>query len=139
MENSTALDDIKIHSRFKLSAIWVSLTLCYLYGDYFGLFRPGSLQSMLDGQMGPLGPTTQNVLLGTSILMVIPCLMVVLSLLLPTKICRWSNIIFGVFFTLIMLVSMPGAWNFYIFLGVVEMGLSLSAVWVAWRWSNTSK
>lgn len=134
MEKTSNLADIKIHTRFKLSACWASLTLCYLYGDYFGLFRPGSLQSMLDGQMGPLGATTENVLLGTSILMVIPCLMVLLSLILNLTATRWCNIIFGIFYTLIMLISMPGAWNFYIFLGLVEMAITMSAVWLAWNW-----
>ena len=55
---------------------------CYIYGDYFGLYKPGALQGILKGEMGPLGPTTQGILLGTSVLMAIPSLMVFLSLVL---------------------------------------------------------
>ena len=32
---------------------------CYVYADYFGLYKPHVLQGMLEGQMGPLGATTQ--------------------------------------------------------------------------------
>ncbi len=51
----TDLDDIKIHVRLKMSALWSSVMFCYIYADYFGLYVPGSLQRMLAGKMGPLG------------------------------------------------------------------------------------
>jgi len=131
---ATVLDDIKIHVKLKISALWVSVMLCYIYGDYFGLYKPGKLQGMLEGQMGPLGPTTQGVLLGTAILMAIPSVMVFLSLALKPNPNRWVNIILGVIYTVIMLITMPGAWAFYIFLGVVEVVLTALIVWYAWNW-----
>ena len=127
-------DDVKVHVRMKLSALWASLVLCYIYGDYFGLYEPGKLQGMLDGRMGPLGATTQGVLLGTAILMAIPSVMVFLSLVLKPGVNRWANIILGAIFTVIMLITMPGAWAFYIFLGIVEVVLSGLIVWYAWNW-----
>jgi hypothetical protein len=120
--------------RLKLSALWASLMFCYIYGDYFGLYEPGKLQGMLEGRMGPLGPTTQGVLLGTSVLMAIPAVMVFLSLVLTPGLDRWANIILGAFFTIIMLITMPGSWAFYVFLGVVEVALSILIVWHAWKW-----
>lgn len=131
---ATVLDDIKIHVKVKLSALWVSVTLCYIYGDYFGLYEPGKLQGMLNGIMGPLGQVTQGVLLGTSILMAIPSVMVFLSLALKPGPNRWLNIILGAIFTVIMLITMPGSWTFYIFLGVVEVVLTGLIVWYAWTW-----
>ena len=131
---ATVLDDIKIHVKMKLSALWVSVMLCYIYGDYFGLYEPGKLQGMLEGKMGPLGPTTQGVLLGTAILMAIPSVMVFLSLALKPNPNRWVNIILGVIYTVIMLITMPGAWAFYKFLGVVEVVLTALIVWYAWNW-----
>jgi hypothetical protein len=131
---STVLDDVKIHVKVKLSALWASLMFCYIYGDYFGLWQPGALQGMLEGKMEPLGPTTQGVLLGTAILMTIPSVMVFLSLVLKPDVNRWVNIILGVIYTVIMLVTMPGAWVFYIFLGVVEVVLTALIVWYAWNW-----
>ena len=134
---NSELQDFKINIKLKLSALWTSLVFCYLYGDYFGLHVPGTLQDMLDGKMGPLGDTTQNVLLGTSAMMAIPSLMVFLTLAMPAKISRWLNIIFGSVFTIIMLLTMPGAWNFYIFFGVIEVALTLLIVWHAWHWPKT--
>ena len=128
------LEDSNIPVRFKLSALWASVTFCYLYGDYFGLHKPGALQAMLDGIMGPLGPTTQGVLLGTSIMMAIPSVMVFLSLALKASASRWLNIVFGLIFTAIMLITMPGAWYFYVFLGIVEVVLTVLIVWYAWTW-----
>jgi hypothetical protein len=135
MKNAgTALDDIKIHVKMKISALWVSVMLCYIYGDYFGLYKPGALQGMLEGKMVPLGPTTQGVLLGTSVMMAIPSVMVFLSLALKPNLNRWVNIISGVIYTVIMLITMPGAWAYYIFLGIVEVVLTALIVWYAWNW-----
>lgn len=135
MKNAgTAFDDIKIHVKLKISALWVSVMFCYLYGDYFGLYQPGALQAMLEGKMGPLGPTTQGVLLGTSLMMAIPSVMVFLSLALKPNLNRWVNIIVGVIYTVIMLITMPGAWVYYIFLGAIEVVLTALIVWYAWTW-----
>lgn len=128
------LEDFRVNIKLKLSALWASVTLCYLYGDYFGLYRPGKLQAMLDGRMGPLGPTTQAVLLGTAAMMALPSLMVLLSLVLPPAINRLANIALGLAFTAIMLLTMQGAWHFYLLLGLVEVALTLAIVVCAWRW-----
>lgn len=135
---STDLQDFQINIRFKLSALWVSVVLCYIYGDYFGLYVPGSLQDMLDGNMGPLGKTTQGVLLFTSAMMAIPSLMVALSVLLKPTICRWLNILFGLLFTAIIILTMIGAWNFYIFFGIIEASITLLIAWYAWHWPKAN-
>lgn len=130
---ATALDDMKIHVKMKISALWASVMFCYIYADYFGLYAPGTLQGMLAGRMGPLGPTTQGVLLGTSLMMAIPSVMVFLSLALKPKLNRWVNIILGVIYTVIILITMWD-WAFYIFFGVVEVVLTALIVWYAWNW-----
>lgn len=138
-KTSTALEAVEIPVRIKLSGLWASLTLCYIYGDYFGLYKPGKLSGMLEGNMGPLGPTTQGVLLGTSVMMAIPCVMVFLSLALKPVVNRWANIVLGAIFTAIMLMTMPGAWAFYVFLGAVEVVLTGLIVWHAWTWPREER
>jgi hypothetical protein len=128
------LEDVKVHVKLKLSALWASVMFCYIYGDYFGLYKPGTLQEMIAGKMGPLGPATQGVLLGVAIMMAIPGVMVFLSLVLPAAVNRWANVTFGVIYTVIMLMTMPGEWAFYVFLGVVEVALTGLVVWYAWNW-----
>lgn len=120
--------------QLKLSALWASVMLCYIYGDYFGLFVPGTLKAMLDGQMGSLGPTTQGVLLGTSALITFPALMIALSLLLPAALNRWLNIVLGLAYTVIVIFFMSGGWWFYEALAIVEIALQLAVVWHAWKW-----
>jgi hypothetical protein len=134
--SATSLVDIKLHVRFKLSALWTALMFCYIYGDYFGLYVPGKLQGMLGGK-GPVGPVSESTLVGTALLLAVPGLMVFLSLLLPPRLCRWLNIGLGLFYTAIMLLTMPGAWWFYIVLGVIEVALSLLIVAMAWRWPRS--
>ena len=132
-EPRKALDDVEVPVRLKLAALWTSVMFCYIYADYFDLYVPGKLRSMLEGRMGPLGATTQGVLLGTSILMAIPSVMIFLSVALRPRLNRWLNIVFGALFTLIILVTM-WAWAFYVFFGVVEVTLTGLVVWYAWRW-----
>lgn len=134
----SSLEDLQVPIKLKLAGLWTSLMFCYIYGDYFGLFQAGNLQDMLQGKMGPLGPATQGVLLGTSALLALPALMIFLSLAMKPTINRWVNIVLGVFYALVMLVSMPGAWWFYLFFGVTEIVLSLLIVWYAWMWPRIS-
>lgn len=133
-EPAAALVDSKIDVKIKLAALWASTMFCYVYGDFFGLFAPGRLTSMLAGKMGPLGQVTQGVLLGVSIFMAIPSLMIFLSVFLKPGINRWLNIVVGLLFTVIVLLTIPGAWNFYIFFSLLEAVLTLLVVWFAWTW-----
>ncbi len=136
--NLGPLDDIKVHVKLKLAALWTSVLFCYLYGDYFGLYKPGKLNGMLAGNLGPLGPTSQGVLLGLSISMAIPSLMVFLSLALKANASRLLNIIIGVVYTLFVLVTMPGSWNFYLFFGTLDILLTSLIVWYAWTWPRSN-
>src|SRR5688572_29251838 len=98
------LEDTILPVRLKISALWVSVMFCYVYGDYFELYRPGKLEGMLQGKMGPLGAVTQGVLLGTAILMVVPSLMIFVSIALRATLCRWLNVVFGIVYSTIMLL-----------------------------------
>jgi hypothetical protein len=133
--NIPVLDDVKVHVKLKLTALWASTMFCYAYGDYFELYIPGKMQGMLEGKMEPLGPVTQEILLGTSILMIVPSVMVFLSLVLPPLINKWLNIGLGVIYTAIMLlIAAKGGWSFYVFLAIIEAILTSLIVWFALRW-----
>lgn len=134
--HATRWRDAALDIKAKLAAVWAAVTLCYLYCDYFELYQPGKLPSMLAGRMGPLGDVSQGVLLGVSIVISIPALMVFLSAVLPAGVNRVANLLFGALFTLIMLVFLvsPGVWLYYKYFALVEVLLTCSAVWLAWRW-----
>ena len=127
--------DPPVPVRLKLAALWTSAMFCYLYADYFGLFIPGMLEDMLQGRIEPLGAVNQTVLLGTSTMMAIPSVMIALSLLLPFRLSRALNIATGVLYTLIILITM-WSWAFFVMYGVIEMLLTGTIAWCAWRWGR---
>ena len=127
------LEDIKINVKIKLSALWASVMFCYIYADYFGLYVPGALQAMLNGQMRPLGTTTQGVLLGTSLMLAIPSIMIFLCVALKPALNRSLNMVVGAVYTAIILITMWG-WVFSVFYGVIEVSLTSLVVWHAWKW-----
>jgi hypothetical protein len=131
--DGTVYDDIKVPVKLKISALWASVMFCYIYADYFGLYVPGMLKRMLEGRMPPFGPATQGVLLGTSLVMALPSVMIFLSLALKPNLNRWVNIIFGMVYTVIILITMWD-WAFYIFYGIIEVVLTSLIVWYAWKW-----
>ena len=132
------LEDVAINVKVKLSALWASVMFLYIYGDYFGLYAPGQLKSMLAGRMAPFGAVTQGVLIFTSTMMTIPSLMIFLSVALPAKPNRLLNIIFGVVYTVIILITASSSWPFFIYLAVFEAALTGLVVWYAWKWPRSA-
>jgi hypothetical protein len=126
------LSDVKIDVKLKLSALWAAVMFCYIYGDIFMFFKPGTIRDILAGSTGPLG--TQGGLLAAALLMAVPSVMVFLSLALVPTVSRYANIVLGLIYTAVIIATMPGTWMFYIVLGVVEAALTLSIVWFAWTW-----
>jgi len=92
---------------------------------------------MLDGKMGPL-PVTPTLLLGVAILMSAPAVMVALTAVLKPVLNRWLNVVMGAAYTAVMLFTMIDAVksgiHFYLYLGVVEVLLTLLIVWYALTW-----
>lgn len=129
------LDNPKINIKIKLSALWTSLVFCFLYGDYFELYTPGKVDSLLTGNNVLDSPMT---LLIASVILAIPSLMVALSVLLNAKLNRIINISFGMLFTLMMLLiginSMTPWYTFYVFLAFLESLITIFIVWLAWKW-----
>lgn len=133
VKSAPVLDDFGVHVKFKLFALWTSVMFCYIYGDYFELYQPGKLPAMLAGRTA-LGAVSQGALLGMAAVMAVPSLMGFLVLVLPSRVSRWLNIIFGAAYTVIMVLAIQGGWHFYIFFGLVEIILTALIVWYAWTW-----
>ena len=129
-----ALEEYRAPTKVKLAALWASTMFCYAYGDYFGLYVTGTLADMNRGIMGPLGQATSGVLIGLSLMMAVPSLMVALSLLLPAPMCRWASVTLGIAYTGIMALSLSGSEPFYKMLGMIEIALTLAISVIAFRW-----
>ncbi len=118
--------------RIILSAIWIALMLTYLLGDVLRIFS-GDFKA---GEMaGKPFTMTQGMWLGIAVLMLIPILMVVLSLVLPYPVNRWTNIIVAVFFFIFNIIGLPTYPSAYDkFLIVVGLVFNALTVWYAWNW-----
>lgn len=129
--------DFKVNIRIKLSALWTSLMFCYIYGDYFELYVPGKVVGLVNGHNMLDHPFK---LLAASFMLVVPALMIFLCLQLPPVLCRILNLIFGIFFTALMLligISSLTSWLiFYVFLAGVECILTSIIVLQAWKWQE---
>ena len=136
INKTTGQEDVRIPVKMQLSALWAALMCLYIYADIFSLFRPGHLEEMMGGRMGPF-PVTQGSLLTAAILMLVPAIMVFLSLALPTRAARWANIILGLVYTAVNIANLVGeTWAYYLLFGIVELALTLLIVWHAWRWRS---
>lgn len=127
------LIDFKINIKIKLSALWVSIMFCYVYGDLFTFFLPGQIEALEKD-------TTPWKLFGYAISITLPALMVFLSIILKPKANRIANIIMGLLYTLFVIIVLILATGFekwmifYFYLGIVEIALQLLVIKYAWKW-----
>lgn len=133
--NSNALEDFKTNIKIKLSLLWTAVTLIYLYGDYFELYVPKKTQGLITGDNLLNSPT--NLFLA-AVLLAIPAVMVVFSILVKPALNRVLNIIFGLLFTVIMLLiafTSIEPWRaFYVFYAILESIITALIVWYAIKW-----
>ncbi len=129
------LENPKVNVKIKLASLWASVTFCYLYGDYFELYTPGKINSLITGENVLDSPTK---LLIASIILAISSIMVGASIILKPRINRFLNIVFGTLFTLMMLFiginSMVEWYSFYVFLAFLESIVTFLIVYYAWKW-----
>jgi len=129
------LDNPRVNIKIKLSTLWTSVVFCYLYGDYFELYVPEKVDSLITGVNVLDSPSK---LLIASIILAIPSLMVALSILLNPRVNRFLNVFFGILFTLMMLLigvnSLTPWYSFYAFLAFLESLITILIVWFAWKW-----
>lgn len=137
MNQTEKLEDIRVNVKMILAGLWTSVTLCYLYGDYFELYTPGKTKGLVEGTNLLDTPVK---LLTAAVVLAIPAVMVFLSLILKPAVNRFLNIAVGIFFTIVMLFiglsSFSDWYLFYTFLAAVECIITLLIVKYAWTWKR---
>jgi hypothetical protein len=131
----STLGDVKINVKIKLSALWVTLMLFYVYADILGFYTPGNIEKVVSGEIGGI-QISEGFLFGMALWMALPSVMVFLSLTLKAKANRWVNIVVGIF-SIIALGATFFAGEFsarYTFQAIVEGVLIALIVWHAWNW-----
>ncbi len=132
------LEDFHPPVKIRLALLWASLMFLYIYNDYFVLFTPGTLASMAAGRMGPLGKATDAIMVGVSLLLAIPALMIFLSAALPPFASRWLNVVLGVAYTAVEILTFGGSHPFYNIVVGLEILLTVLIVVYALRWPRTA-
>ena len=132
--NSTAqvFEDFQINVKLKISALWVAVMFCYVYGDYIQIYVPGILAKAME-----VNATTETQIefFAVALLMAMPSVMVFFTLVVKPKINRWLNIILSTLYIIILIATnLTETWAFYLFLTAIEVFISVAIVWYAWKW-----
>lgn len=132
------LEDVKVPVKLKFAALWASVMFMYVYVDVIGFYTPGVIKDIVAGRVWEFEITQTWALAGLA-LMTIPSLMVFLSLALPARANRWTNIVVAALYVPVSIFNVIGeAWVlYYWFAVIVEVALLALVIRYAWTWPTT--
>ena len=136
--STKSLTNYNVNIKIKLAALWTALMFLYIYADFFQLMTPKKLEKMIDLQT-PMGPTSPEILVIFSVILIIPSLMIFLSVFLKTQINKWLNICIAALYasmSILIIVSTLGSeWHtFYILFNLIEVFVFAMIIYQAWNW-----
>jgi hypothetical protein len=136
---TATLEDQRIPVRAKLAAAWTSFMFLYAYVDILGFFTPGIVEDILDGRVFEFD-LSQTFSTTALTLMAIPIFMVVLSMTLPARVNRITNLIVASLYVPVTAFNVAGGfWLYFYGLGVVlELIVLALIVRYAWTWPRTA-
>lgn len=130
------MEDIKVNVKLKLASLWASFMFLYIYVDYFALYMPSKIDDITKGKVFVFD-ITQGFIFIALVLATIPILMIFLSLVLPAKTNRLTNIIVAIIHIPYMLFNLAGeAWLHMYFAAAVEVVLLCLIIRYAYKWSQ---
>ena len=133
MSATTHYQDYWINPRIKIAALWVSMMFVYVYVDLFSLYRADVRADIEAGEISAF-TIGQGFLLGATIYILVPSLMLFLSLVLPARVTRTANIVLAALYAVTVAGSAIGEWNYYILGSLTEVGLLAGVIYYAWTW-----
>lgn len=138
-EPPNGLENTQVPVRVKLAAAWTSFMFLYIYVDYLHLYKPGSLSDMLAGVVFRFDISQTFVVVAlTSV--AIPIFMILLSLTLPVRANRATNLVVASLYIPYSAFNLAGgSWLIFYGLGVVLEVLLLAFILrSAWTWPRKS-
>ena len=134
------LDNPPIPVQAKLAAAWTSFMFLVIYIDYFHLYQPGEIDVIRGGNIFVF--EISGTLMTTFFaLIAIPTLMVLLSMTLPARVNRATNLVVALLFIPICVFNAAGAsWDYASYYGLtigVEVLLLAFILRSAWTWPRT--
>jgi Family of unknown function (DUF6326) len=136
---TATLEDQRIPVRAKLAAAWTSFMFLYAYVDILGFYTPGTIEDILDNKVFEFD-LSQTFSTTALTLVAIPIFMVVLSMTLPARMNRITNLIVAALYVPVTVFNVAGGFYLYFYgLGVVlELVLLALIVRYAWTWPRTA-
>lgn len=137
----TILEDRQVPVQAKLAAAWTSLMFFIIYIDYFGLYKPGVIDQIRGGGIFEfdITPTLLTIFL---VVIGMPALMIVLSMTLPARLNRATNLVVASIQIPLMVFNAAGEswdWAFYYGLSIgIELLLLAFILRSAWTWPRTT-
>ena len=138
VRSHTPLIDLRMPVQARLAAAWTSFMFLYVYVDIFAFYKPGVVEDILAGVVWEFDITPTWAITALSLLAV-PSLMVVLSMALPARANRITNLIVAgiqVPFAAFNAVGEVGEpWMYFYVLGVALEVIVLAFILrSAWTW-----
>jgi len=136
---TTTLENLRIPVQAKLAAAWTSVMFLYAYVDIIAFFKPGVVDDILAGKVFVFD-ISQTLLTTFLALMAIPIFMVVLSMTLPARANRITNLIVASVQVPYAAFNVVGeSWTYFYGLGfVLEVILLALILRYAWTWPRTA-
>ena len=127
--------DHGVNVKIKLSALWITLMLFYIYADILGFYSPGIIESVMTGKIAGI-ELSEGYLVIMAVWMAVPSLMVVLSLVLQASINRWVNLVVAVLSLVILAFTFfVGDFSIrYTIQALIEALLIILIIGYAWTW-----
>jgi hypothetical protein len=139
MNSHNKFEDVKVNVKLKLAALWASLMFLYIYVDHFAFYMPGNVAGILQGKVFVFD-ISQGFLMTALVSMSIPALMIFLSVILPARANRWTNIPIAALFIPYTLFNLSGVtWTHMVFAAVVEVLLLCLIIYYACKWPRVVK
>ena len=123
--------------RTKLAAAWTSFMFLYIYVDYLHLYKPGAIDNLRAGVVFEfdISPTLLTMMLAS---VAIPALMVMLSMTLPARVNRATNLVVASLQIPLMMFNAVGeSWEWASFYGLsigIEVLILAFILRSAWTW-----
>lgn len=138
---ATALEPLHVPLQAKLAAAWTSFMFLYIYVDYFHLYKSGFVDDILAGVVWEFD-ISPALLTAFLTLMAIPILMVMLSMTLPARVNRATNLVVASLYIPVSMFNAAGtSWDWSYFYGLsigLEVLLLAFILRSAWTWPRTA-
>ncbi|MDQ2662353.1 MAG: DUF6326 family protein [Actinomycetota bacterium] len=142
LETTKLLETPRIPVQARITAAWTSLMFLVIYVDYYHLYQPGEIDMIRGGRIFEF--EISGILMSIFFVVIaIPALMIVLSMAMPARANRVTNLVVATLYIPVMVFNAVGAtpdYALYYALTIgVEVLLLAYILRCTWGWPRATK